>query len=326
MGRISHRGIRSIGYLAIVCVIALSQQCLRGRAAAQSLAPAALSPVIATSPTAIASPAAIGSPAAAPAAAPAIVSTSAPVNAVAQTIAKTPAAAVTTPIAAASAAAPAEKVAAAIIPAPAPQPSAIAVAPATPVTPAGSAASAVSGTGLQTAALIAPGKHEDPTAAGQQLFDQTPYDSRDDPVSWSLHIYKSRHRTEVFFKGRLFRIYHAVFGRSRQSGAKLWEGDSRTPEGAYLITEKRRSARFRWFLKLNYPNATDQAHFAALRSAREISAGAREGGQVGIHGTDSPYLNVSDVNWTLGCISLSNEDIAEMATLLPVGTLVVINP
>jgi murein L,D-transpeptidase YafK len=215
-------------------------------------------------------------------------------------------------------------VAAAMIPAP--QPSAIAVAPATPIAPASSGASAVSGAGLQTAALIAPGKHDDPTAAGRQVFDQTPYDSRDDPASWSLHIYKSRHRTEVFFKGRLFRIYHAVFGRSRWGGAKLWEGDSRTPEGAYLITEKRRSARFRWFLKLNYPNATDQEHFAALRSAREISAGAREGGQVGIHGTDSPYLNVSDVNWTLGCISVANEDIAEMATLLPVGTLVVINP
>jgi lipoprotein-anchoring transpeptidase ErfK/SrfK len=47
---------------------------------------------------------------------------------------------------------------------------------------------------------------------------------------------------------------------------------------------------------------------------------------VGIHGTDSPVLNLGDVNWTLGCISLNNDDIAEMARLLPVGTLVVINP
>jgi murein L,D-transpeptidase YafK len=180
--------------------------------------------------------------------------------------------------------------------------------------------------GVQTAALVAPIPHVDETAAGQKLYDQTRGVSRDDPMSWSLHVFKSRHRSEVFFKGRLLRVYHAVFGRSRNGGGKQWEGDSRTPEGAYLIIEKRRSARFNWFLKLSYPNAADQARFAELRSTHEISARVREGGQVGIHGTDSPYLNVSDVNWTLGCISIDNRDIDEMARLLPVGTLVVINP
>jgi len=304
MREISNRRMPSTGYRIIAGIIAFGLQCFGGHAAAQSLAAAAQSPVIATSPAAIASPA------------------------VASAITATTASAIATskPIVAAPVAAPTEKVAAAIIPAPAPQPSAITAAPAAPAASALSAASPASEAHLQTAALIAPVKHHDETAAGQQLFDQTRDDSRDDPISWSLHVYKSRHRTEVYFKGRLFRVYHAVFGRSRWGGAKLVEGDSRTPEGAYLITEKRRSARFRWFLKLNYPNANDQERFAALRTAREISVGAREGGQVGIHGTDSPYLNVSDVNWTLGCVSVSNEDVAEMAALLPVGTLVVINP
>lgn len=179
---------------------------------------------------------------------------------------------------------------------------------------------------LRPAALIAPGKHLEETAAGQKLYDQTSEDTRGNPMNWSLHVLKSRHRTEVYFKGRLLRVYHAVFGRSRWTGGKQWEGDTRTPEGSYLITEKRRSSRFDWFLKLSYPNGFDQERFEAMKASHEISAGAREGGQVGIHGTDSPGLNVRDVNWTLGCISVDNSDVEEMARLLPVGTLVVINP
>lgn len=168
--------------------------------------------------------------------------------------------------------------------------------------------------------------HHDGTAEGERLLRQSIDGAKDDPFNWSVHIFKSRHRVELYFKNHLFRTYHAVFGRSRWAGGKQWEGDSRTPEGSYLIIAKHRSARFRWFLRLNYPNGIDQEKFVALQAAHQIPAGMREGGLVGIHGTDSPVLNLGDVNWTLGCISLSNDDIAEMARLLPVGTLVVINP
>jgi hypothetical protein len=150
--------------------------------------------------------------------------------------------------------------------------------------------------------------------------------TREDPFDWAVHVYKSQHRLEVFFKGRLYKTYHAVFGRSLAPGAKLWEGDRRTPEGDYLITGKHRSARFGWFLHLNYPNEQDEERFEQSRAAHLIPASAREGGQIGIHGTDSPYLNVSDVDWTTGCISVDNADIGELARLLPVGTLVIIKP
>jgi murein L,D-transpeptidase YafK len=148
----------------------------------------------------------------------------------------------------------------------------------------------------------------------------------EDPFDWVVHAYKTQHRLEVYFKGHLYRTYHAVFGRSPTSGAKLWEGDRRTPEGNYLIVGKHRSARFGWFLHLNYPNERDHERFEESRAAHLIPASAREGGQIGIHGTDSPYLNVSDVNWTTGCISVDNSDIRELARLLPVGTLVIIRP
>jgi murein L,D-transpeptidase YafK len=166
----------------------------------------------------------------------------------------------------------------------------------------------------------------DSTDLGQRLFRETSYGARLDPFNWSAHVYKSKHQIELYYQNQLFKTYHAVFGRNEQPGAKEWEGDSRTPEGAYLIVAKHQSARFQWFLRLNYPNSIDQERFAELRASHRIPAGFGEGGLIGIHGTDSPVLNLSDVNWTLGCISVSNQDIAEMAELLPIGTLVVIKP
>ncbi len=223
--------------------------------------------------------------------------------------------------------APAEKTAALSVKTPAAPVANTTAAAAICSTPAASPPASTSTPGsVRPVALIVPTKHADETAAGQKAYYQASDDEERNPMNWSLHVFKGRHRTEVYFKGYLFKVYHAVFGRSRWTGAKLMEGDTRTPEGSYLITEKRRSSRFDWFLKLNYPNGADQQRFAALKASHEISAGAREGGQVGIHGTDSPALNVRDVNWTLGCISVDNPDIEEMARLLPVGTLVVINP
>ena len=198
-----------------------------------------------------------------------------------------------------------------------------AIAPST--TPAAAASPTVAS--VQTAALtVGLSARADDTALGQRLFHQAVDGSRVDPFNWAVHVYKSRYRIELYYKNQLFKTYHAVFGRGRLGGGKEWEGDSRTPEGAYLIIAKRRSLRFRWFLKLNYPNATDDARFAMLRASHKIPFARREGGLVGLHGTDSPILNVQDVNWTLGCISVDNGDIAEIASLLPVGTLVVINP
>ena len=48
------------------------------------------------------------------------------------------------------------------------------------------------------------------------------------------------------------------------------------------------------------------------------------GGAVGIHGTDKPGLNNRGIDWTWGCISLENDAIEELASLVPVGTPVLI--
>jgi hypothetical protein len=161
---------------------------------------------------------------------------------------------------------------------------------------------------------------------GERMFEEDDYAATRDPSNWIVRIFKHNHRLEVYYRDNLYKGYHAVFGRSLWPGAKEVENDRRTPEGDYMIVQKHPSARFDWFLKINYPNAEDRAHFEELRDEGKIPLWAREGGQVGIHGTDNPILNVGDVNWTTGCISIDNGDIAELARLLPIGTVVIIRP
>lgn len=158
------------------------------------------------------------------------------------------------------------------------------------------------------------------------LYLNDPESATSSSYNWSVIASKSHHEMEVFYKRRPYKTYHAVFGRSRFAGTKQWEGDRRTPEGNYLIVSKHRSARFRWFLKINYPNAVDVANFSHLEAVGDIPRGIREGGSIGIHGTDLPILNSGNVDWTTGCVSVYNADISELARLLPLGTLVVIKP
>jgi L,D-transpeptidase catalytic domain len=165
---------------------------------------------------------------------------------------------------------------------------------------------------------------------GQLAYKATRDITYRDPLSWSVTIYKKRHQLLVYYKGRLFKTYHAVFGRSFEPGTKLWEGDRRTPEGVYAIVEEHPSARWDWFLTLNYPNVLDRRRYEQLRDGGvvpvEDGRPVGVGGRIGIHGSDQPILNRGNVNWTTGCISLTDQDIDELHQLLPPGTVVIINP
>ncbi|HYL58572.1 MAG TPA: L,D-transpeptidase [Candidatus Acidoferrales bacterium] len=165
---------------------------------------------------------------------------------------------------------------------------------------------------------------------GQLAYKATHDISFMDPLSWSVSIFKKKHRLVVYYKGRMFKTYHAVFGRSFEPGTKLWEGDRRTPEGVYTIIEKHPSRRWECFLTLNYPNEVDRRRYEELREVGVVPAEDGRpvgvGGRIGIHGTDNPALNKGDVNWTTGCISVSNRDVVELNKLLPTGTVVIIKP
>ncbi len=165
---------------------------------------------------------------------------------------------------------------------------------------------------------------------GQLLFKATRDITFMDPLSWSVNVFKKRHQLIVYYKGRMFKNYHAVFGRSFEPGTKLWEGDRRTPEGVYTIVSKHPSRRWDWFLTLNYPNLLDRRRYEELRDGGAVPSEDGHpvgvGGRIGIHGTDEPLLNKGNVNWTTGCISVDDQDVEELKRLLPDGTIVIIKP
>lgn len=212
--------------------------------------------------------------------------------------------------------------------------------------PADAAAPSASAGEVKPAALIAPTSPElkrefvplVPSPAqtpaptpGEILLNQTHNPSVTDPFNWDVTIYKSRHELLVYYKGRLFRKYEAVFGRNLDNGAKKYANDRRTPEGVYTIIKKCPSRRFHWFLRLNYPNLVDRQRYQELLDERVVPIDddgriPPVGGAIGIHGTDVPVLNAGHINWTTGCISLSNAAIDDLERFLPVGTVVIIKP
>lgn len=116
--------------------------------------------------------------------------------------------------------------------------------------------------------------------------------------------------------------------------------DGTTPLGEFTITEIRPSDRFELFMAFNYPNMdhTERAFLDERIDAREYRAlrydldrglpppqNTSLGGQLGIHGLGAGDIKVHQtVNWTEGCIALTNEQLAELAKWVVVGTRVVV--
>lgn len=136
-------------------------------------------------------------------------------------------------------------------------------------------------------------------------------------------VSRSCRTLSLYQRGHLLRRYPAVFGQN-PLGPKRFEGDLRTPTGFYTIVEKRAHPRWARFLLLDYPNSSDGLRYAEAFEAGELPIDARGvpgmGGAIGIHGSDKEELNARGIDWTHGCISLTNQDASELAAIAPVGT------
>jgi murein L,D-transpeptidase YafK len=100
------------------------------------------------------------------------------------------------------------------------------------------------------------------------------------------------------------------------SGHKKREGDMVTPVGRYHVTMHQPS-QFKIFLRLDYPNAQDWERFKKLKKEGALPDGARIGGDIGIHGGTPPTLKGRD--WTAGCVGVEDDEIVEIAKLVPDG-------
>ncbi len=131
-------------------------------------------------------------------------------------------------------------------------------------------------------------------------------------------------RKLTFYQGLTpLKTYSVVLGNDPYND-KLCQGDTCTPEGVYRIRAKYPHSKWDYFIWLDYPNNQNWRKFAQAKQAGRLPPDADIGGQVGIHGTEDPSRNLSGVNWTKGCVSLTNKDLEEIYPLVDDKTLVVI--
>jgi len=134
-------------------------------------------------------------------------------------------------------------------------------------------------------------------------------------------IEKKERRLTLLSKGKVLKTYQISLG-GNPNGPKERQGDNKTPEGTYSIDSRNRDSRYHLSLHISYPNEKDK------KRAKEL--GVSPGGDIMIHGIKNGLAWVGDlhtgVDWTKGCIAVTNEEIEEIDKLVPNGTIVEIRP
>jgi murein L,D-transpeptidase YafK len=134
-------------------------------------------------------------------------------------------------------------------------------------------------------------------------------------------VVKSQEKLFLIKEDKIIKSYKVVFG-ANPIGHKVQEGDERTPEGHYILDYKNSKSAFYKAIRISYPNEQDRKQ-AAQR-------GVDPGGQIMIHGQKNGYgwmaPVLQNINWTDGCIAVSNHDMDEIWKAVDVGTPIVIKP
>lgn len=144
------------------------------------------------------------------------------------------------------------------------------------------------------------------------------------PVGQSIDkvlVIKSERRLHLMSRGESLKSYRVSLGK-RPDGPKQREGDQRTPEGFYWIDWRKASDKYNLAMHISYPNARDLA--------RASAEGVRPGNMIMLHGTpldeEYPEWFFQTLDWTEGCIALTNDDMREVWSLVKDGTLIEIRP
>ena len=137
----------------------------------------------------------------------------------------------------------------------------------------------------------------------------------------SVLVLKKDHVMELLSGGKVVRTYKVALGRGGLA-PKEREGDARTPEGHYVIDSRNEHSGFYRALHISYPNSVDRSRAARL--------GVSPGGAIMIHGIKNGlgWLGAAHrtVDWTAGCIAVTDDEIDEVWKLVPIGTPVEIRP
>lgn len=132
-------------------------------------------------------------------------------------------------------------------------------------------------------------------------------------TSVDVLIDKSDYKLSIYAADTLVKEYDVVFGGNPVDD-KHKEGDKCTPEGVFGMRDKYPHKSWSKFIWIDYPNEDSWRKFNKRKAEGIIKDGESIGGEVGIHGVPDGMDHVIDnkQNWTLGCISMRNNDVNEI--------------
>jgi tetratricopeptide (TPR) repeat protein len=153
-----------------------------------------------------------------------------------------------------------------------------------------------------------------------KTLEQKVFELRREPVDKVL-IEKKKRRLSLISRGEVIKTYKIALG-GNPVGPKERQGDNKTPEGTYTIESRNRRSNFHLSLRISYPNQKDK------KRAKEL--GASPGGDIMIHGIKNGLSWIggfhTEIDWTEGCIAVTNKEMEEIARLVPNGTPIEIRP
>ena len=130
-----------------------------------------------------------------------------------------------------------------------------------------------------------------------------------------IRVDKSAHLMSVYRQGRIVREFRVALGRGGL-GPKQRQGDGRVPEGPYRITAHNPNSAFHLSLRIGYPTPEQIAAAAKI--------GVRPGGDIMIHGLPNGRGSIGSrhtmVDWTDGCVAVTNPEIEWLYRAVKDGT------
>jgi murein L,D-transpeptidase YafK len=144
----------------------------------------------------------------------------------------------------------------------------------------------------------------------------TKFRSYNGPAVTQIVVFKGAHKMQMFSGNKVIKTFDIALGFAAV-GHKQFEGDGKTPEGAYRIDRRNPKSRYHLSLGINYPNQADIAYAA--------SQGKKPGGDIFIHGKTG-YRGDNKGDWTWGCIAVTDDEIEEIYAMVRDGTPIFILP
>jgi murein L,D-transpeptidase YafK len=126
---------------------------------------------------------------------------------------------------------------------------------------------------------------------------------------------KSEHWMAVYWQGQIIREFRVALGKGGLK-PKRRAGDRRVPEGLYTISAHNPASAYHRSLRIDYPTPEQIAEAAAR--------GVKAGGDIMIHGLpdDRSWIGSRHrtMDWTEGCIAVTNPEMDWLFEAVPDGT------